>query len=416
MKEERSDPAQIKILEAGKKARRILNFLHRAYNDPEEMEDALASIAKDKSVIHLWQTVIDNIRAYGVRDLVKRNSKIAVAAGLDARTLEEITDINDKEPWLIAVIRDAYKAVFREQWVEQVNSWDPLSRIGSISELGDTDFASDWIFDGNPLTEWAYSKGNNAVVFGRVKRGKTDFSLRLTEYFLEENWIIVSNIRVRNAPKDYHYTPTLTEMLREICKARLEGKKVLILMDEGAIFWIKIDTIQSQNKALAKIILTLGKLDSNLLYIGHREKDVPDIVIWSAVAYFEKLAVKKVNIEIQEGLKLKSSVYTGVPKTSFEFNPGEIQNFEVDLVVEDLFKFMSKLEEGTDQWTAMLRYLDDHGGELKDEDKHKAKIVAQYLKEKNPDMTSSAIGDLVKVSQPTAYRYIKDAESSESAK
>lgn len=408
MKEERSDPAQIKILEAGKKARRILNFLHRAYNDPEEMEDALASIAKDKSVIHLWQTVIDNIRAYGVRDLVKRGSKVAEFAGLDARTLNDITDTNDKEPWLIPVIRDAYKAVFREQWVEQVNSWDPLSRIGSISELGDTDFASDWIFDGNPLTQWAYSKGNNAVVFGRVKRGKTDFSLRLTEYFLKEGWICVSNIRVKNASKDYHYTPTLTEMLREICNARLAGKKVLILMDEGAIFWIKIDTIQSQNKALAKIILTLGKLDSNLLYIGHRERDVPDIVIWSAVAYFEKLAIKKVNIEIQEGLRLKSSVYTGVPKTSFEFDEGEIQNFEVDLEVAELFKFMSKLPEGTNQWTAMLGYLEEHEGELKDGNKNKARDTAKNLRELNPELSERDIAGLVKVSAATAHRYVTE--------
>lgn len=404
----------MKILEAGKKARRILNFLHRAYNDPEEMEDALASIAKDKSVVHLWQTVIDNIRAYGVKDLVARKSKVAEFAGLDEKTLLEITDTNNKEPWLIPIIRDAYKAVFREQWVEQVNSWDALSRIGSISELGDTDFASDWIFDGNPLTQWAYSKGNNAVVFGRVKRGKTDFSLRLTEYFIAEEWIIVSNIRVKNPPKDYHYTPTLTEMLREICNARLAKKKVLILMDEGAIFWIKIDTIQSQNKALAKIILTLGKLDSNLLYIGHREKDVPDIVIWSAVAYFEKLSVKKVNIEIEEGLKLKSSVYTGVPKTSFEFDPGEIQNFEVDLVVEDLFKFMSKLPEGTDQWRAMLDYLKEHEGELKDENETmKKKTVARFLKEQNPTLSERDIAELVQASQSSVHNYIGEPKTNQ---
>lgn len=406
---ENRDTAQIKILEGGKKARRILAFLHRPYNDPEEMEDYLATIAPESDVISVWQTLIDNIKTKGITALFQSKSRLLQQFGIDQTVMDSVTDVNDKEPWLIPLIKDAYKSTFREQWVKQVNSWDPLSRIGTVAELGDSEFANSWIFDGNPLTQWAYAKGNNGVVHGRVKRGKTDFSLRLTEYFLKENWIVVSNIRVKNPHPDYHYTPTLTEMLREICKARLANRKVLILMDEGAIFWIKIDTIQAQNKALAKIILTLGKLDSTLLYIGHREKDLPDIVVWSAVAYFEKLGIKKVSMQIDEGLIIRSSTYLDVPRTSFEFDPGEIQNFDVDLVVEDLFKYMSRLPEGANQWEAMTKYLDEHGGELKDENETvKRKTVARFLKEQNPELSIREIAELTRSSSTTIHRYISE--------
>lgn len=397
----------MKILEAGKKARRMFNFIHRAYNTPEEMEDYLSEIALDRSVVRTWQNIIDNIRIHGVRNLVATKNKVCFDAALDEGTLETITDENDAEPWLIPIIKYAYKATFREQWNAQINTWDAVSRIGTLAEIGDTDFADDWPFDANPLTEWAHIKGNNGCIYGGVKRGKTNFALRLSEYFLKEGWIIVSNIPVKSPPHDYHYTPTLSMMLAEICKARLAGKHVLILMDEGAIFWIKMDTIQAQNKALGKIILTLGKLDSNLLYVGHRQKDIPDIVVWTSVASFEKTAHKTVFMDIDEGIRIRSKVFTSVPATTFDYDPSKMQNFEVDIDVGELFKYMSKLAEDENQWEAMLGYLDQHEGELKEGGEvRRRRMVAQFLKEEHPGFSVRDIAQLVGTSASTAHDYI----------
>ncbi len=416
---------QAKVLEGAKKARRITDFLHRKFNSAEEMEDHLAQIAAGydgMNVVHTWHGILDSVRVVGIRELVKHREELMEQdIGLpdnqkrwlwlqdwDEDDLDTISAEAEHEPWLIRRIRDSYKMMFREQWNAQIQSWDAISRIAALAEYADTESADDWPFDENPLTSWAYQKGNNAVIYGAVKRGKTNFALKLAEYFLGLGWVCVSNIRVDNPPEAYHYTPTLTDMLKVICQARLNNKKVLILMDEGAIFYVKIDTVQAQNKALAKIILTLGKLDSNMIYIGHREKDIPDMVIWGARAFFEKTAPRNVLVNITDGIKIKSRLFTSVPATSLVYSPAEIQNFQVDIIVEDLFSFMSRLGPDDNQWKAMLAYLEEHGGELNKDDSNQVKRTAQHLKALNPDMSVRDIGALVHISGPTVHRYLRE--------
>lgn len=418
---ESTSSLQAKVLEAAKKARKITDFLHKKYNSSEEMLDHLAQVAAGedgKNVVHVWHGIIDSIWHNGIRELVEHREDLLEdleyqerflwLKNWDEDDLEEISDEADHEPWLIRRIRDSYKAMFREQWNAQIQSWDPISRIAALAEYADTENADDWSFDANPLTAWAYQKGNNAAIYGAVKRGKTNFALRLSEYFLKEGWVIVSNIRVANPPKDFHYTATLSSMLKAICEARLQNKKVLILMDEGAIFYVKIDTVQAQNKALAKIILTLGKLDSNLVYIGHREKDIPDMVIWGARAFFEKTAPRTVLVNITDGIKIKSRLITSVPETTLEYNSAEIQNFRVDLVVEDLFGYMSDLEPEKNQWRAMLNYLKEHAGELNKDDKDRAKRTVQHLKQLNPDISVRELADLTHINKDTAHKYVRE--------
>lgn len=420
---ESTSSLQAKVLEAAKKARKITDFLHRPYNSSEEMLDHLAQIAAGedgKNVVSEWHRILRPIQFVGIKELVQHKEDLMNDSDNEAAydwlerwdesDLAGISDEADHEPWLIRRIRESYKGMFREQWNAQIQSWDPISRIAALAEYGDTESADDWSFDANPLTQWAYQKGNNAAIYGAVKRGKTNFALRLSEYFLKEGWIVVSNIRVANPPKNFNYAPTLSEMLKVICQARLQNKKVLILMDEGAIFYVKIDTVQAQNKALAKIILTLGKLDSNLVYIGHREKDIPDMVIWGARAFFEKTAPRTVLVNITDGIKIKSRLITSVPQTTLDYKPEEVQNFEVDLVVEDLFGFMSKLKPEENQWKAMLSYLLTHAGELKD-DANRVRIAAQVMKEKGNSVTE--ISEALKQPRSTVGSWTRGVEERE---
>ncbi len=318
----------------------------------------LAQIAVAPSVLRSWQKLLDNIKTFGVRKLVSTHSRSASDADLSEASLETISDENDKEPWLIPEIRESFKAVMREQWVELMNGMDPLTRMGAIVEDDDADLADDWPFDSNPLTEWAYTKGNDAVVLGAKKRGKTNLALLLAEYFLAEGWVVVCNIHVKNAPKGLYYTATLSAMLKQICKARLEKLKVLIITDEGAIFWAKITTISRQSQALTKIFLTLGKLDANLVYVTHYEKDVPSVIALASVATFEKISLKNVYIEIKDGLKIRPKLFTSVPATKLEYDPGQIENFRVDIDVDKLFAYMSDLPEDSNQWEGMLKYIE----------------------------------------------------------
>ena len=323
------------------------------------MADILTVISTDSSVVKTWLRLLDSIRDQGVRRLIESKSPIASSFGLRTDLLDILEDEADKEPWLIPSVRNTFKSVCREQFVDRMNSFDSLSQIGSIAFDNDIEGADDWdSLSVKALTSWAYTKGNNAVLSGGVKRGKTNFALLLAEFFLELGWVIVANIKVANAPKDLYYAATLSEMLRVICKARLAGKKVLIILDEGGIFWAKIETVLRRNRAMSKMVLTFGKCDSILLTIHHYTADTPTILARTTVADFEKTAIKNVHINIREGVKVRPRLFTSVPPTKLQYNSEEIQMFTVDLPMEKLFDQVSRLPDGENQWVAIPKLLD----------------------------------------------------------
>jgi hypothetical protein len=345
------------------------------------MSDLLTAIAVDRSVVRTWLGAIDNIKVHGVRKLIEDDSPTGSDLALTKDDLESISEDADREPWLIPGVRETFKAVVREQFVAKMNEMDPLTRVGAIAFDDDTETADDWeCLSPRALTRWAYTKGNNAVLKGGVKRGKTNFALMLAELFLAEGWIVVANIKVKGAPKDYNYASTLSEMLRVICRARLEGKKVLIVLDEGGIFWAKIDTILRQNRAMSKLVLTLGKLDANLLIVQHFQSDLPTILARTAVVDFEKTGIKNVYLSIRDGIKVRARLFTSVPATKLDYSPEEIQMFTVNLPIERLFDAVSRLPDGTNQWEAMLKIIDElELGRVDDIDE---KDVAIWLRKK----------------------------------
>ena len=379
------------------------------------MADLLTVIAVDQSVVHTWQNLIDNIKAHGIKKLVESKAKIATDAGLDnSAVLDLVDDSNDREPWLHSNLRDSFKSVCREQFVLKINGLDPLTQVGAIAFDDDTDFADDWdSLSDKALTEWAMTKGNNAVLRGGVKRGKTNFALMLAEKFLKIGWVVVGNIRVASAPTNYHYASTLSEMLRVICRARLKGQKVLIILDEGGIFWAKIETVYRQARAMAKLVITLGKLDAILLAIHHFQSDTPSILARTAVADFEKTGVKNVYVSIREGTIVRPKLFTSVPPTTLSYRPEEIQMFTVNLPIERMFDAISRIPDGENQWEAMLKIIDEL--ELGQVDDITEKDVALWLRKKR-GLSERKIGDTVGTPRGTVHDWIaKGNEQSEGA-
>jgi hypothetical protein len=369
------------------------------------MSDLLTAIAVDRSVVRTWLAAIDNIKVHGVRKLIEDDSPTASDLALSKDDIENLDPDADREPWLVPGVRETFKAVVREQFVAKMNEMDPLTRVGAIAFEDDTDMADDWAsLSAEALTSWAYTKGNNAVIKGGVKRGKTNFSLLLTERFLSLGWVVVANIRVKNPPKDLHYTPSLSAMLRVICQARLDGKKVLIILDEGGIFWVKIDTIMKQNKALAKMVLTYGKMDANMILISHFASDIPGIIARTAVADFEKMTVKNIFVAITDGIKVRPRMFTSLPPTKLVYDPQEIQMFEINIPIEEMFSFISKIPDGANQWVELLKWLDKHEHDY-EEPAVDHKLMAQELKKL--DNSVSEISKVLKEPRSTVGIWTK---------
>ncbi len=347
------------MLEARKVSLWLMRKLRAVYNAPDDMKDLAMNHCAEKSVVRTWQNAIDYIVDYGAKALLEYNPELANSIGIDEH--EELDDVNDREPWLIRTVRAEFTSQLRVQHNIVINSSDDLSSIGYRVSDARAVKADKWAsYSTEQWTAWADQRGNNAVVRGGVKRGKTNFSLLLSELFLSLDWEVVANIYVVNAPPGYHYAATLSDMIIKICEARMRGKRVLILFDEGALSWGKIDTIQAQNKALAKILLTLGKLWSTLVYITHFKSDVPTAVAKTVVADFEKRGVKTIDVTINAGLSLSSRSIESVPMTNLNYNPDQPQYMTVDMDVDAMFQYMSRVTEVDKQWSELRNWVKEN--------------------------------------------------------
>jgi hypothetical protein len=274
---------------------------------------------------------------------------------------ENIDEVSNFEPWLCPIIRDQFKSTVGTQWTLRINQLDALSQVGAIISVDDADTADQWAAISERVwTSWAYTQGNNAVLKGGVKKGKTNFALLLAEKFMAEGWMVVSNIAVKDAPGNYKYCLDLSTMLTSICQARLKGLSVLIVFDEASLFWAKMDASTRVAKEMSKLLLTYGKLHAQVLIIQHYASDIPTAVVRTIVAEFEKTSTKNVYVDIRDGVKLRPRLVTSVPPTTLVYNPDQVQSFDVNMICGEVFAFASRIPEGENQWSALLEYIPNH--------------------------------------------------------
>lgn len=324
----------------------------------------MLTIPETKSVLRTWLTLIDNINEYGARYLVENGSSVARTAELTKESLEFIDEHNDKEPWLIREIRDTFKAVARELFATKMGLLDPLTQVGAIAFFGDQETAEDWKAS-NPevFISWA-KRGNDAVLKGKKKRGKTNFLLLLGELGVQYGFDAIGNVKVfPPVPPTYFYAPKLSDMLLAICRSVLAKRNVLLLFDEAALYWNKIEAVKPRNIDMNKLCLVFGKLHCNMIFCAHYEENVPPVVAKNADAEFEKTAVKNVYVHVKDGIKVGPKLITSVPPTTWAYDPDQLQYFSLDMDVNNLFEWMSTIPENTNQWEALIEYVMKHKGE-----------------------------------------------------
>jgi DNA-binding transcriptional regulator YiaG len=170
-------------------------------------------------------------------------------------------------------------------------------------------------------------------------------------------------------------------MLTAICQARLEGLKVILILDEAGLYWAKIDTVSKQAREMAKLVLVWGKLHANAITISHQASDLATAYARTVKAEFEKTDTKNAYVNIQDGIKIHPRLITSIPATTLLYDPDAIQWFDVNMVCAEIFEYMSRIPEGTNQWEALLKYIPTHTFSVK-EDWIDSKDMAQALKAK----------------------------------
>jgi hypothetical protein len=414
MAQDKLEAAQIKTLESAKKVGQLLARLRQSFLSAQDMREILTLISVEPSVARKWFNVIDNISMYGFRWLIENQPQDAQRFGATKDDLDEFDPENDREPWLYPPMQAYFKAVISENWITKVNRWDALSQIGAIAFEDEASYADLWEGISDKVwTEWAKTKGNNAIIKGAVKRGKTNFALLLAEKFMQQGWMIVSNIQAKNPPSLYRYAPILSSALKAICEARLQGLYVLMILDEAGLFYAKIDTVLKQSRELSKLTLVLGKLWTTLLGISHYSSDIPTAWARTAVAEFEKTSIKNVHVHIDDGIKLRPRLVTSVPATTIQYDPDLLSSFQVDMICQRLWDFMAQIPEGENQWKKLLGYIENNTISPTEEWLD-SKQVAQWMRDRGKSVTeiSRALNEpLSNISRWTREKALVEGEA-----
>lgn len=385
--------------------------MHKSYLSPEEMADLLTmlTIPETKTVLRQWLTLIDNIKEHGVKCLVETNSPIAKDADLTKESLEDIDPYADKEPYLIQEIRDSFKAVVRELFAMKMGLLDPLTQVGAIAFFGDQETAEDWKAS-NPevFISWA-KRGNDAILKGKKKRGKTNFLLKIGEIGVEYDYDVVGNTKVKPPihPR-FTYTARVSDMLLAVCKSVLNKKNVLLLFDEAALYWNKLETVRPKTIDLNKLALVFGKLHCNMVFCAHYDENIPSVIAKNADAEFEKTAVKNLYVHVKDGIKVGPKLITSVEPTTWNYDPDQLAYFSLDLDVNNLFEWISDLPEEKNQWEAVIEYVHKHKGETK-ETALTDEQVAVFLK-RTKKKTYGEISSILEKPRSTVQGMIERAE------
>jgi len=397
-----SDLSQTKLLESGKAARRLLDRLGQPRLSAREMADILTLIAKETSVLKTWTYTLSQITTFGATAFAKKWPSQATEVGLDDYGLAQVTNESDRDPWQIPRVRQRFTDEARIQFNLKMNSMDALSQLGSLA-FDDPRDSEKWIAV-NPevWTSWA-KRGSIATIRGGIKTGKTNLSLLLAEHFIKKGHVVVANIVVHDPPPAYVYCAKLSDMLVAVCEARLQNKEVCVILDEGGLFWAKIETVRPRNIDLSKLLLAYGKLHACLVFISHFEEQLPGIISRNSVCNFEKRGLREVFVEVNEGVRIRPRLLTSVPPTNLKYDPDQLQYYTLDMDVNQLFDFMSSLPQGANQWELVLDYVRKRKGET-GEDALDPKQVALWLKQRG--QSERKISELVQKSPSTVHGWV----------
>ncbi|HEX9908726.1 MAG TPA: hypothetical protein VGB78_09745 [Thermoplasmata archaeon] len=408
-KSSQSDLSATKLLESGKSTRKLLQKLNSPRLSSREMADLLSLIARESSCLKSWTHALTQISFHGARAFAKANPTAANDCGLDSLTLSQLDD-SAKEPWLIPKLKAKFVDDARVQYNMTINSLDNLSRLGALTFDSDQD-SEKWDVI-NPLcwTAWG-RRGSIGVIRGKIKSGKTNLSLLLSQLFMAKGYTVVSNISVVDAPKEYVYASTLSAMLIATCEARLQNKEVFLIMDEAALFWNKIQTVMKANIDLSKLLMAIGKLHIILCFIVHEEQQTPGVISRMHCASWEKKDLTSVYVEISDGpLRLRPRLLTHAPPTTLSYDPDALTYWSINMSVNELFDFMSNIPQGSNQWELVLDYVKKHGGETSEESLS-PREVAVYLRKRG--LSEGAIAKALNKSGGTIHLWVSEVEKGE---
>ena len=183
------------------------------------------------------------------------------------------------------------------------------------------------------------------VITGYLGKGKTDFSLTISEWGVKNKFMYVfHNIDMDVSGTDYdgiyHEVSRLSELLINIYKYK--DKRKLFIMDEAGIHISHRTSMSSSNIIFMHLSKLLRKLKTDWILISQREgidKEIREFAtIWTNKENKNKAKV----IELFDE-EPHTYYITNIPKTSIKYDTNDVADFKIDIHVKDFDKIMEAI-------------------------------------------------------------------------
>jgi len=209
--------------------------------------------------------------------------------------------------------------------------------------------------------------GNFAVVYGKIRVGKSHYVSILTRQALNRGWSVISNVRYQDDVINYFkdrlfYITSDLDFFKAYINTR--GPTIMIWDDAQATAGSSKDSSSKKGRDLDDLLIFIGKFDSNLVFVAHLDY-IPKCVYQQSPLYIYKFT----KWDIFTGYRFtpfKNDVYESddftraiIPRKlkPLPFKTRGFPNFEIELPLKRMWKSLSKYD-GNELREAVARFLE----------------------------------------------------------
>jgi hypothetical protein len=226
------------------------------------------------------------------------------------------------------------------QLTEKLNEMDNLTKVGGMAYQDEQYEPFKWFSEEFYLAPFNVKFGVCCGCSGLLRSGKTNWSFKLIEMGLNNDWTIVTNMwfdreksRVLFPNIDMvHYVRYFTDMIKILSGP---GKKLLV-MDEISQYFDRKTAMAKENIELEHFLRLMGKMNTQAIFIEQDEDRYPTLFEkFMQVMYFKPSKKQLEYTVVMPELKIHRYV-DGVPLTKIAWDTHHPASFFVDV---DLVKF-----------------------------------------------------------------------------
>jgi len=399
---QQSDSIELtRMLRAQENTRALFKVLTRPYNSPSYLKWIITQTFASTTDLQAWLKRID--------DYV--NGKIEIP-GHSGYTYSD--PYQDQ-----AFITELQNTLLKE-WAELSKEFDATSRVAMrdyiisgfklpYKILNPTFFVS-WISDGKLL-----------LLTGEKDSGKSDWSCRLAQMAMPSGVRVLGNIEMRYDVAGYTYCRKFSDMIRQICDAKLLGQNSLVIIDEAGLEFASYDATTRGWKAFDKFAKLTRKFRTNQIFIIQYENQVPFTLRQHYTVWHHKYDTKtECRIEIRSGPhKGFDYVIGGIPRTDLPYETEHIAGMLVDVNISDMLQFLERLPQHANQFEEIRNYVSSDrvitGDEFSQREKEFLAYKLKRVTEDKPEtkkLTDKDIGKVLGMSTAKVRKVIKGVEDS----